>query len=60
LNLSTDYDDKRRAIEFLDFCYALSDIKSFQSEEFIELANAKELNAYLLENEIFEPKECIS
>lgn len=60
LNLSTDYDDKRRAIEFLDFCYALSDIESFQSDEFIELANAKELNAYLLENEIFEPKQCIN
>lgn len=60
LNLSTDYDDKRRTIEFLDFCYALNDVQSIQSEEFIKLANLVEITDYLKSNNISEPKDCLN
>ena len=60
LNLSTDYDDKRRTIEFLDFCYALNDVQSIQSEEFIKFANLVEITDYFKSNNISEPKECLS
>lgn len=60
LNLSTDYDDKRRAIEFIDFCYALNDIANIQSEEFIAFANLVEITTYLKNNNINEPKDCIN
>ncbi len=59
LNLSTNYDDKRRTIEFVDFCYGLNDIKNIQSKEFITFANLVEITNYLETNSINEPKDCI-
>jgi hypothetical protein len=38
LNISTAYNDKRHAIEFLDFCYAVNDFDSIKSEKFSDFA----------------------
>lgn len=57
---TTNYKDKWYALEFLNFCYELADIKKIQSKEFVTLANIQQIQEYMKNNNITEPKECLN
>ena len=56
---TTNYKDKWYALEFLNFCYELANVEKIQSKEFVELAELQEIQTYMNNNNITEPRDCL-